>query len=476
VSSNSSYFDAGAVVDPAPMTMWSQLPLILGGTLLLRSGGFAPPFASAALVAPPGIRRVPGRSSREESLFGLRTQYSSYSGPRAPFRTMVKASEEAVAGDASSVFVLSLDGAVANTARSNAELCLGVALEVWQDSVLADRLIEAGDLNKSSDIAEASVVPKNSWVLNKMVAVLPAASGSDGDRPPGLGHLIDLVLLARLIVEEQELDAGNSDGSAGKYGSKYHPPTEDGMNQGRRATASRVGSRPLTVGEITANWSDGAMIRDTVRVKYNVGGKDPFPVIEERLIKALGQRGKDKRAGKLSSAGRRLLSAEGKVFVLVDHESRLREARSILEECVGDDDVSQCSQSDFGERLDSSIGSRVTLVALKSNGSHFDCLRSIVSSSANDESNPKNIYVVHRSLEVLKKMKVLYGGDSPVLRDYLAKTSLGKQCRMGLFLPTWADCTCAQDDNDAIMDPWLQSLSEEEVERSIVPMVVSAWQ
>ena len=27
MSSNSSYFDAGAVVDPAPMTMWSQLPL-----------------------------------------------------------------------------------------------------------------------------------------------------------------------------------------------------------------------------------------------------------------------------------------------------------------------------------------------------------------------------------------------------------------------------------------------------------------
>ena len=87
-------------------------------------------------------------------------------------------------GDASSVFVLSLDGAVANTARSNAELCLGVALEVWQDSVLADRLIETGDLNKSSDIAEASVVPKNSWVLNKMVAVLGQASAVSGVAGP----------------------------------------------------------------------------------------------------------------------------------------------------------------------------------------------------------------------------------------------------------------------------------------------------
>jgi hypothetical protein len=40
------------------------------------------------------------------------------------------------------------------------------------------------------------------------------------------------------------------------------------------------------VGEIASNWNDGACLKDTVRIKYNVDRKDPIPIIREE-IKAL---------------------------------------------------------------------------------------------------------------------------------------------------------------------------------------------
>ena len=40
-------------------------------------------------------------------------------------------------------------------------------------------------------------------------------------------------------------------------------------------------SRPLTVGEIAANWED---LKDTLRIKYNVDKKDPFPIIRQKIM------------------------------------------------------------------------------------------------------------------------------------------------------------------------------------------------
>ena len=53
-----------------------------------------------------------------------------------------------------------------------------------------------------------------------------------------------------------------------------------------------VGSRPLTVGEIAANWLDGGHLRDTVRVKYSIDRKDPLPILRRKIIVAI-----EKQAG-----------------------------------------------------------------------------------------------------------------------------------------------------------------------------------
>ena len=48
-------------------------------------------------------------------------------------------------------------------------------------------------------------------------------------------------------------------------------------------------NRRLTVGEISANWANGACLRDTLRVKYNVARKDPLPIIRETISQILKQ-------------------------------------------------------------------------------------------------------------------------------------------------------------------------------------------
>ena len=63
-------------------------------------------------------------------------------------------------------------------------------------------------------------------------------------------------MLARLCLEEQLVDQDESTGSKGKYGSKYHPRESLGGGGGK-APRGR-GTRPLTRGELTANWPDMA--------------------------------------------------------------------------------------------------------------------------------------------------------------------------------------------------------------------------
>lgn len=174
----------------------------------------------------------------------------------------------------SDVFVLSYDGVVADTTRWRSNLAIDVALDTWPELRDYDSLKSGGGDEEN-----------RSWLLNKIEALLPVTlSGKDGI----MG--CDAVLLARLLMEEQLLDQGRSVGCKGKYGSKFHPSSasdEDEDAYGKRDLKSRQGSRPLTVGEISSNWNDGACLKDTVRIKYNVDRQDPIPVIQKGITKCL---------------------------------------------------------------------------------------------------------------------------------------------------------------------------------------------
>jgi len=65
-------------------------------------------------------------------------------------------------------------------------------------------------------------------------------------------------------LEEQLVDRDDSTGRRGKYRSRYHPreSISDELNDG-----NRKGTRPLTTGELTANWKD---MEEVLLTKYGV--------------------------------------------------------------------------------------------------------------------------------------------------------------------------------------------------------------
>lgn len=173
------------------------------------------------------------------------------------------------------VFVLSFDGVVANSAESRACIAVDAALETWP--FLKDNEMVSAD---------------RTWLINKIKALLHVTQGS---MEGVMG--CEAVLLARMLIEEQALDGGKSVGKSGKYASKYHPSSvqsssSDGDNDndddegvGASNRRAKNGSRPLTVGEIAANWADGAYLAETLFVKYNIEGKSPLPTIRANLAR-----------------------------------------------------------------------------------------------------------------------------------------------------------------------------------------------
>lgn len=179
------------------------------------------------------------------------------------------------------IFVLSFDGVIASTVRHRADLAIEVALNIWPH--LQGLLLTSGDNASSAN---------EIWLINKMTACAYVTRGKSNDGLLGC----DEVLLARLLLEEQALDAKKSMGKKGKYASKFHPSSnirnhasEESEDSSTEGTTNR-GSRPLTVGEICENWNTGGCLRDTLRTRYNVSGKDPLPIIREEIQTCLAKK------------------------------------------------------------------------------------------------------------------------------------------------------------------------------------------
>ena len=155
-----------------------------------------------------------------------------------------------------------------------------------------------GDDDYDDDDDDGGGVGPNEWLLRKLSALASITQGgNDADAMLGC----DAVLLARLLLEEQLLDGGRSNGRGGKYGGKFHPsststddderpnPGGGGRGRGGGRNAAVGSSRPLTVGELHANWPE---LRDVARIRYpfvreSSDGRwvrqDPLPHIRRRV-------------------------------------------------------------------------------------------------------------------------------------------------------------------------------------------------
>jgi len=353
------------------------------------------------------------------------------------------------------IFVLSFDGVIASTARYRAELALEVALNIWPH--LQGLLLMSGD-NASSATEQ--------WLINKMTACAYVTRGKHNDGLLGC----DEVLLARLLLEEQALDAKKSMGKKGKYASKFHPSSsirnhasEESEDSSTEGTTNR-GSRPLTVGEICENWNTGGCLRETLRTRYNISGKDPLPIIREEIQTCLAKKTADKAISIHPCVKEALFDCRAQnVYILLSHIAYAKSALEILSDLhlqltLIDDDTSPSFDISTSAPKNGSFHPNTGLTILANSGqaTQVDLIESLMK-QAPDGSN---FFVVHSSAAVLHDAKNLLNGESPYTMKAARKTRIGNRISMALFLPTWADCTDPKQYVNAEMDPWLTLIDE----------------
>mmetsp|Transcript_501 Transcript_501/g.861 ORF Transcript_501/g.861 Transcript_501/m.861 type:complete len:439 (+) Transcript_501:34-1350(+) len=346
------------------------------------------------------------------------------------------------------IFVLSYDGVVADTNEWRSNLAISVAFETWpqlcSDSSFVTTTTATTDENNDLE-----------WLRNKLCALMQVTlSGEDGL----LG--CDAVLLARLILEEQELDEGRSNGCGGKYGSLFHPSSSQGRS-------TNVGSRPLTVGEIAVNWNEGACLKDTLRIKYNIDRKDPMPIIRQNILNFLQthqpkERDKSQMLPQIHPfVSDTLLDCDHPIFILVGNECHLSTAKLSLEKlnlpiCIllGDE-----MKNELGRTNDTHHVSQKRGIFLISPGQgergHEGLLEDMMSSVPEGSL----VHFIHSDIITLQKAKSLFGDDRP-RRGMFGKCVKSTNKNVGLKLSLLSTCSGQQQQNEAEMDPWLNLMQE----------------
>jgi hypothetical protein len=409
--------------------------------------------------------RVPPKTSRKSLSVSLSSLASSTSSDNSK-----------------KIFVLNWDGCVANTVPWRIESGIHAAMKVWPDLPLLE------DLRNHND----------AWLRNKLSAlshVLLASSsgssssiGSDTTTPPLLASLsCEYALAARLLLEEQRLDGGESNGKSGKYASRFHPQQKQKQqqqeekeeevdsqqqSQRRRQTTkpqqrsndnNNRSSRPLTVGEVAANWAEGGMIRDMVRLRYHCDYKDPLPILQQAIDSSLEYDMVEVRPtieSSVADALRLLLSIEeNSVVVTIHHASELSMAAATLQEAKVKFQIFKTAE----DALRHSTLESSTISLFCTNGSKT-ANRDLVAKAPHEST----IYIVESSWHALQQDIALYGDYIP-RQGNVGKCGVVPNRRLSLNLAGWAKTIDPTQQAAATMNPWTRVLSLSDFREMVCP-------
>jgi len=370
------------------------------------------------------------------------------------------------------LYIYSIDGTLASMSEYKSKLAIRAALEVWPSllSVVEELGMQPFDNADSSD--------DYSWLIQKLGAL--SSITQQGDSPDEMLGC-DEVLLTRMMLEEQLLDDGRSGGRGGKYGGKFHPGKSTSTSSG-----PKVGSRPLTVGEIFANWQE---LRYVTHNKYpfmkqNQDGKvtmsDPLPEIR-RVLRKLYSEDEREITNWYPFASDILGNKKSHNILLMGNEASLDLILSSLQQLLGD--TTQVTVTDSIRvwteiKQQQNMDQHSLLIVVPDTDTEepqSDLIQRIIMSAASEEDSVnRNIYVSHGSLDVLKKCKDFLGEDPPILSNGLRKCIVASDSKTSatLFLPSWAENVHPTQLNDAEMDPWLNIASEELLEELTSAVIV----
>ncbi|KAL3785771.1 hypothetical protein HJC23_007327 [Cyclotella cryptica] len=414
----------------------------------------------------------------------------------------------------SDIFLLSLEGTLLSTIRSKSMLAIRAALKVWPSLIPT-----AKTLGMDTDTLEDD---SWSWLVEKLWALSSITQqGNTADKMLGC----DAVFLVRVLLEEQLLDGGRSNGRGGKYGGRFHP----GSSSAIESNGSVVGSRPLTVGEIFANWEE---LRQVLGNKYpfidegNKRKSDPLPRVRQVLEELYLDEAKMTQPLWHPLAFDTLLESEcsgssgirQNSVLLLGHEAQLPSALSSFAamgisftvhldldwslHCLDEwlhpqtdankDAIFTITSSERAHRhfLNLRSSHSIVLVVPKSHDqeSQSDMIQrivldfhsnNIIKDSNHNDMDETGIFVVHSSLDVLKECKSFLGEDRPIMYRGMRKCFLpsgpgdSSRTSVDLFLPEWADSLHPTQKNEAEMDPWLNIVTESQFLESITAKIVS---
>ena len=199
------------------------------------------------------------------------------------------------------VHLVSWEGCLVDTVKWRTTQGLAICRHVWPDLEI---LLQNDD---------------KQWLYNKVRALHHVLQIDDAQYSPA----VEYALLIRLLLEEQELDEGRSNGSRGKYGSKFHPAA--GAASMEEPSFNKRQQRPLTVGEIAANWQE--TLREAVFIRYyREEGKNPLDLLQKAVQEQYdNDKNVDNAPGLLDPDDVEVLRQRGGDYIVVvaPHESDL---------------------------------------------------------------------------------------------------------------------------------------------------------
>lgn len=376
------------------------------------------------------------------------------------------------------LYLYSFESALSNMVEYKSKIAIQAAIRVWPSllSVVEELGMQPYDDADSRD--------DYLWLIQKLGAL--SSLTQQGDSPDEMLGCEE-VLLTRMLLEEQLLDDGRSNGRGGKYGGKFHPGKGTATKMEEKKNANHVGSRPLTVGEIYANWSE---LRYVTHNKYpflreDESGKvtlhDPLPEIRRVLCKLYSEAKPETDEIWHPFALDILRNRKSNNVVLLGNEASLSLVLNSLTQLLGDTTHVTVTNSTtiWSEIKHQQTEDTYSLLLLVPDTAIEETqtalIRQIIMSAASDEDGSnRNIYVAG-SLDVLKKCKGFLGEDPPILSNGLRRCAISignSKTSATLFLPSWTKNVHPTQQNEAAMDPWLNVASEELLEELASAVIV----
>lgn len=281
------------------------------------------------------------------------------------------------------------------------------------------------------------------WLLNKLKAlshVLDAPSAS-------FSITCEFALAARLLLEEQALDDGESNNKRGKYARKFHPQGIEGSASSKPSSSS---TRPLTVGEIEANWETS--LRETLQVRYHANYKDPIPVLQSIIddkVLSLGE-----FPTFYPQVLHTLNSTRYQNFVMtVPPSDKKLVLQSLADANIPFEETSSASEAIESSSLET--GEPAVVVLESEESTLHDILNSPVG---------ETVVVVDRSFKRLEAMVPLFG-DSIPRQGNIGNTPFQK--KLSLNLGKWA-CGSPTTVAKATMNPWTDVVTMETLQETFL--------